>query len=147
MGEDVYACVTSPDAFYSSSDDLVRMKNGLELNNYDGRYWSTDDSHLVFETTSGNWYTIENEQELYRLDVIAEPTSCFAYDYGLVIDTYPIDSEHKALVLEGGKIAVRSSCYMSVGTKLAAYQENFLTAYVVDLKTAQQCEALDAQSN
>ena len=148
MGEDVYACITAPDKNYWDSANTVGMRNGMQVNNYDGRTWMSDESHLVFETTSGDWYTIEDEMELYRLDVIAEPLSCFAYDYGLVIDTYPIDSEHKALVLEEGEIAVRSSCYMSIGTKLAAYRDNpFASGYLVDVLTAQQCEVLDAQSN
>ena len=147
VGEDVYACVTSPDGTYYSSANSVSMRNGLELNNYDGRTWRPSDSHVVFKTTSGDWYTIENEAEGYRLDVIAEPLSCFAYDYGLVIDTYPIDSETKALVIENGEIAVRSSCFMSIGTKVSYYGSAFGGSYLVDLETAQRCEALAAQSN
>ena len=81
------------------------------------------------------------------MDVIAEPLSCFAYDYGLVIDTYPIDSETKALVIENGEIAVRSSCFMSIGTKVSYYERAFVGSYLVDLETAQRCEALAAQSN
>ena len=53
MNDEVYACITSPDRNYSSSQDVVFMKNGLEIYYYAGDYWSSSDEHVVFETASG----------------------------------------------------------------------------------------------
>ena len=70
---DVYACTTSPTTYFNSSSTVVRMKNGAELNNYDGRSWSTSESHIIFKATSGKWYTLENYAALYRIDLTKEP--------------------------------------------------------------------------
>ena len=76
----VRACITSPSQTAFSSDITVFMRNGMHLNNYDGRYWSTGDSHLTFETQEGRWHTVENEEDFFRLDVVREPDSCFEPD-------------------------------------------------------------------
>ena len=50
------------------------MKNGMRLNNYDGRYWVTSESHFTFQTKDGAWYSIVDQDELFRLDVIRNLT-------------------------------------------------------------------------
>ena len=136
--EDIYACITAPDSFYDSYDDVIRMRNGLEANNYKGDYWFSDDEHVVFETASGDWYTIKNEEELIRLDVIAEPTSCFDAEYLTVRDTRT-DAGAKVLLFDEGEISVSSSCPIGTGAKLSAYRD-YNGAYLVDLLYARQCE-------
>ena len=58
--EDIYACVTSPDTYYSSSSAVIRMKNGLEANNY--RESLEQRRRYIFESASGKWYSIENHR-------------------------------------------------------------------------------------
>ena len=141
---EVYACVTSPDGYYSSSSNVVRMKNGLETNNFAGDSWSSSDEHVVFETLSGRWYTIKNDEEMFQLDVLAEPTSCFDYNYGLVREVKAKSSGNKALVFSGGEITVSSSCPIGLDSKVGAYGTSDIIygdrLYIVDLLYAQTCK-------
>lgn len=142
---DVYACLTSPDANYYSSDYEVVMKNGLELNNVTGLYWSSSDEHMVFKTSAGKWYTIEDAEELYRLDVTKEPDSCFEYEYGTVTDSRNNSQGQKVLILgDEGEIVVRGGCSIDTGSPVAWYDDPWTSPYLVDLLTAESCEVLDA---
>ena len=137
--EDVYACITSPDKSYDPYDDVIRMRNGLEANNYKGDYWFASDEYMVFETASGKWYTIKEESELIRLDVLAEPTSCFEAEYITVRNTGTDNAGKKLLIFDEGEITVNNSCPISSGDKLSGYRD-YSGAYLVDLLSARQCE-------
>ncbi len=142
----LYACVTSPAYFYSSSDSQIEMKNGLRARNNAGMSWSSSDEHVVFKTESGRWYTIEEGSALYRLDVISEPTSCFEYlDYGFISAVEPRSSGKALVDGNDGEIIVLDSCGLTTGEPLDTYDEGFLTAepYIVSLKTGESCRVLD----
>ncbi len=123
------------------------MKNGLEINNYAGDYWSSSDEHVVFETASGKWYTIKNDEELVRLDVLAEPTSCFESGYGIVNEVNRNSSGQKVLILDGGEVTVASSCPVTVNAQLKAYGTTNIVygdnLYIVDLLSGRSCKIAD----
>lgn len=142
INNDVYACVTSPDSSYYSSDSVVTMKNGLELINNSGKSWYSGDEHTVFRSRTGNWYTIQEAEEMYRIEVTREPSSCFEYAYGEVTEVSRNYEGDSVLVIgTEGEITVSSSCPMDIGSKLGGYSRPFGAAYVVDLLTADVCEA------
>ena len=141
---DVYACLTSPAMTYWSSDSEVVMKNGLELNNVTGRHWSSSDEHMVFKTSAGKWHTIEEQSELYRLDVTKEPDTCFEYEYSTVTDSHNNSQGQKVLIIgDEGEIVVRGGCSIDTGSPLAWYEDWPSPAHLVDLLTAESCEVLD----
>lgn len=149
----VYACLTSPAEYYFPDDVNVTMKNGLILNNYSGRYWDDDEQHTVFKTTSGRWYTIEEDKsfgsEMYRLDVTTEPTSCFEADYETVTDRRMNSSGDRVLVFgNDGEITVRSGCEIDKNSPITYYEPSAYGGEVmlVDLKTADSCSALSVKS-
>lgn len=146
----VYACVTSPTENHSSSDVTVTMKNGLVLNNYSGRYWRDGTQHTVFKSTIGRWYTIEEDDaygsEMYRLDVITEPTSCFEADYATVTDRKVNSKGQRVLVFgEDGEIAVRGGCEIDTNSPVTYYEADRFSDDVrlVDLQTAESCDVLE----
>ena len=145
----VYACLTSPVDYYFSDDVNVTMKNGMVLNNYNGLTWDDDEQHTVFKTTSGRWYTIEEDQsfgsEMYRLDVTAEPSSCFEADYLTVTDRRVNSSGQRVLVFGNeGEITVRSGCEIDKNSPVTYFEPSPFGDEVtlVDLKTAESCSVL-----
>lgn len=144
---DVYACTTSPTTYFNSSSTVVRMKNGAELNNYDGRSWSTSESHIIFKATSGKWYTLENYAALYRIDLTKEPDSCFEPDYYFV-DNISTQSDGRVVKMElsnGDTLYVDTlfdDCNISVVQKGAPiiYWESWGDFYFVDLNSAELCK-------
>ena len=139
--DEVYACVTSPSTFYSSSDSMIVMKNGLELTNNSGDSWSSGDQHTVFKSQTGDWYTIKEDEELLRIEVTKEPNSCFEYEYGLVTDVIPNYGDVNLVIDDQGEIRVSGSCPIDTGSKLGAYGSNWTgRAWVVDLLTVDTCE-------
>ena len=138
---DVYACITSPDEYYVSSENTVTMKNGMQVNNYDGRSWGSDDSHLVFKTVSGKWYTLEEKNEIYRLDVISEPTSCFVPDFYEVIDKYAGGDYGYILETTGGNAQIEEGCGINVGAQVYSFVAKYTSQYyLLDLLTNTNCK-------
>lgn len=138
---DVYACITSPDGSYSSSTDVVTMKNGMRLNNYDGRYWGSGDDHLVFRTTSGKWYTLQEKSEIYKLDVLSEPVSCFEPDFYEVTNKYAGGDYGYILETTGGTAQIEDSCRINVGAQVYDFVAQFTSQYyLLDLLTNTNCK-------
>ena len=123
------------------------MKNGLELNNNSGQYWSSSDEHVVFETASGRWYTIEDGQDFYRIDVTREPDSCFEYDYSQVIETQISTGAEKVLVFSDARVTVSTACTIGNGDKVGVYKPPFQDGYLVNLVTADQCLVINLVVN
>ena len=137
--DDVYACQTSVVANYASSATRVTMKNGMELNNYSGRSWSTNQTHTVFKTLSGKWYSIYGTG-LTRLDVIKEPETCFEPDYAEVVDRYTksINGTNRLiLVTSEDEFEMESDCKIDVGAQVVSL--SYFGTYVWDLLTAREC--------
>lgn len=143
---DVYACVTSPETTYYSFDDTVAMKNGAELNNYDGQSWYSSERHILFQTTNGRWYTIEDDAEIYRVDLVEEPDSCFEPDYFEVADRYAGGASGYILVIDGDEAEVNEYCDIQAGAQVYAYvrEDTYpAQARVLDLLTARSCQIFD----
>ena len=140
---DVYACVTAADSYYGSSANTVTMKNGMQVNNYDGRTWGSSDSHLVFKTVSGKWYTLEDKYDIYRLDVISEPDTCFEPDYYEVTDKSVGGSRGQVITTTGGSVDVEDDCAIDVGAQVYAFVRTDFSgqAYILDLLTSRTCKA------
>lgn len=143
---DVVACITSPEGDFSSSSATVIMRNGMQVNNYDGRRFESDDRHLIFRTNSNAWYTIENYDkggELYRLDVTQEPTSCFEPDAGSFETPTRVEAFNSDIrvYVDGGYIVVGSTCGVTTSSLLTAFDAGFLTStfYLVDVNTGEDC--------
>lgn len=142
---DVYACITSPASIGYTSDATVTMKNGAKLNNYDGRYWSTREKHILFQTTNGRWYTIEDDAEIYRVDLVEEPDSCFEPDYFEVTDRYAGEASGYILVIDGDRTEVNENCNIQAGAPVYAYVREDTypdQVRVLDLLTARSCQIL-----
>lgn len=138
---DVYACVTAPDKSYYSYDDMVTMKNGMRLNNYDGRSWSSGDDHVVFKTTSGKWYTLDERYEIYRLDVLSEPVSCFEPDFYEVTDKYAGGDYGYILETTGGNAQIEEGCGINVGAQVYSFVALYTSQYyLLDLLTSANCK-------
>ena len=146
----VYACLTSPSETGRTSDELVYFKNGLVVRNNQGAFWSTSDEHIVFKTETSRWYSIINQEEKERLDVVEEPESCFEADYGEVVGVRNRQGE-KVLSLAGSpggtaelEAVVSSTCDFVVGTPWQAYENGFpARSYVVSLRTADSCRVTE----
>jgi hypothetical protein len=145
---DVYACITSPSENGVSSDDLVYFKNGLIVRNNEGDYWSVGDSHVVFETQDNKWFSIIDENEMVRLDVVDTPTSCFEYDYGVVTQVFNNPAGQKVLVVADdlgdtalGEVFVSTTCDVSVSTPFGYYAK-WPDEYFVDFQDADVCKVL-----
>lgn len=138
---DVYACVTSPDNTYYSSTDIVTMKNGMRLNNYDGRSWGTGDDHVVFKTPSGKWYTLGERSEVYRLDVLSEPQSCFEPDFYEVTNRYAGGDYGYILETTGGNAQIEEGCGINVGAQVYSFVALYTSQYyLLDLLTSNNCK-------
>ena len=138
---DVYACMTSPEKYYRSDEDFITMKNGMRVNNYDGRSWDSGDDHLVFRTTSGKWYTLEERYEIYRLDVISEPDTCFEPDYYEVTDKYEGGSYGYIIETTGGAAEVEDDCAIDIGAQVYEFK-GYLSSqsYILDLLSSRVCK-------
>ena len=141
---EVRACVTSTDTYYNSSQERVYMKNGMVVNNYAGNTWSSNDEHLTFQTTGGDWYSIVDGGSLRRLDVISEPASCFEPDANDLEspDRVEIVGSYKYVYVTGGYVVVDDACTVNTNSVLAV--RGSYTKYIVDLTTAADCEVKDA---
>jgi hypothetical protein len=142
------ACVTSPVGSWSSSSEIVRMRNGSELNNFDGRRWDSGDSHIIFKTLNNKWYTLQGYTYLYRVDLTKEPDSCFEPDYYYVSEiSESADGRFIEYGLSNGDSwfldTVFSDCNYSateVGHAII-YWEGFSYDYLLNLHTAEVCSS------
>ena len=140
---EVYACETAPDDYYGSSESIVNMRNGTQLNNYNGLTWLSSDSVVIFRTRAGDWYGIINDEEYERLDVIREPDSCFDAEYEPVLKVESFGGS-KRVYVDGGYVVVSNACDINTTSKLWAYSPSFSTAYIVDFNTGEECLVQDA---
>jgi len=153
-GSDLYVCATSTTRSFNSSSTTVTMKNGAELNNYDGRSWDSRNSYLIFRTSNGKWYALEEHYdpfntpsyEVFRIDLISEPQSCFEPDLfqitgieeGFTSNTYS---------WSGGSLrGFDRQCGIEVG----AYVYIFTTSeyeweVMLDVETAEDCQSTAVQ--
>ena len=139
---DVYACITAPNAYHSSNDNVVTMKNGMRINNYDGRSWSSSDQAVVFQATSGKWYTLYDREEIFRLDVIDEPNSCFEPDYYGVTDKYTGGSYGYILETTGGNAQVEDNCSIDIGAQVYDFVAKYTSQYyLLDLLSGDVCKS------
>ena len=146
---EVRACITSTTSNFSSSSNTVTMKNGMELNNYDGRYWYSYDSQFTFETTSGAWYSIVDDYELVRLDVTREPDSCFEPESDQIESPSRVEvvGTNKRVYLDGGYLVVDDTCPVTKDSVLSYYIGRYNTSAIVDLNTGTDCNVRDVVEN
>lgn len=150
----VYACVTTPvSGTGGSGSPVVQMRNGAELNNYDGRSYSSS-TYIIFQTKDGRWYAFRDNlwSEVKRIDLIREPDSCFEPDF------YFVDSIAEEEVIQSGRdVEVlrfglsngdtlfidpdRAACNISAVQKRApiVYKEYAEYGRLVDFDTAESC--------
>lgn len=149
-GSDLYVCATSTTRSFNSASTTVTMKNGAELNNYDGRSWPSQNSYLIFRTSDGKWYALEEHSdpyntpsyEVFRIDLISEPQSCFEPDLfqitgieeGFTWNTYS---------WSGGSLGtVDRDCGIEVGALVYIFTTSeYEYEVIVDVRTAEVCEA------
>ena len=145
----VRACITSTTSSFNSASTTVTMKNGMQLNNYDGRYWYSSDSHFTFETTSGAWYSIVDESELVRLDVTREPDSCFEPESDQIESPIRVEAvgTNKRVYLDGGYLVVDDTCPVTKDSVLSYYNPSYNTSAIVDLNTGNDCNVRDVVEN
>ena len=141
---EVRTCVTSPSRYYYTDEARVYMKNGMVVNNYAGDAWSSGEEHLTFLTTGGDWYSIVDEGRLRRLDVVSEPSSCFAPDANDLEspDRIEIVGSSKYVYVTGGYVVVDDACPVNTNSVLAV--RGSYTKWIVDLTTAADCKIKDA---
>ena len=142
----VYACVTSPVRTYDSTETLISMRNGTELNNYDGRHWSSNDSHIIFLANSGKWQTLQDKSALYLVDVMREPDSCIEPDYHEVVDITQ-DGQSIVYELSTGRTLdfdpTKADCNLDaikVGHPVMFLQD-FFWDYLLALNTGELCKS------
>jgi len=143
---EVYACITSPESTAYSSSEYVVMKNGLQARNNAGKSWYSYDEHVVFKTETGRWYSIEEQSDFFRLDVVAEPTSCFDFEEYEYHSVETRSSNEKAVIFEGeGEVIVGGSCGLTVDDPLTYYATGTITKtqYLVSLRSGEDCLVKD----
>lgn len=136
---EAYVCVTAPTKTFLSTENTIVMRNGAELNNYDGRSYGSSERHVMFKTTQNKWYTDQDDLYTYQIDVIKEPESCFTPDLFEVISkvegtvAYPYD----LIEWDGGSAEIKSSCAIEVGSIL--YFDDRVVPSGLDVLTAEKC--------
>jgi len=142
------ACETAPSGYYGSSSDKVEFKNGLVANNYNGHSWSSSDPATVFRTRDNTWHVITDtdteNSEVFKLDVVREPTSCMEPEYGAPQKIRTLNSGEKVLVFSDIEITVGPSCTINTNSKLLIYGTDWGSNYwLLDIKTADNCRIKD----
>jgi len=147
---DAYVCATSTTRNFSSSSTVVTMKNGAELNNYDGRYWPVQNSYLIFRASNGKWYALEEHwdpyntpsYDVFRIDLISEPQSCFEPDL-FEITGIEEGFTWKTYSWSGGSLGtVDRDCGIEVGALVYIFTTSeYEYEVMVDVRTAEVCEA------
>lgn len=137
------ACVTTPEINFGTTDKEVEFRNGMIINNYNGKYWRGGDETIVFRTRSNNWYVITEhgspDSDVFELDVVKRPKSCMEPPTATPERVRTNASGDKVLVFRDGEITVKSSCALTTKSKLVAYNSNYEHTYVIDVKTANSC--------
>lgn len=136
---EAYVCVTAPTKTFASTENTIIMRNGAELNNYDGRFYGSGERHVMFKTSRSKWYTDQDDLRTYQIDVIKEPESCFTPDLFEVINkvegtvAYPYD----LIEWDGGSAEIKSNCAIEVGSIL--YFDDRVVPSGLDVLTAEKC--------
>lgn len=140
------ACETAPNGSYYSYSDTVEFKNGLVANNYNGHSWSSSDPATVFRTRADEWYVITDTDaswgEVFRLDVVREPTSCMEPEYYAPSRVRSLSSGEKVLVFSDVEITVGAGCTISTNSKVLVYAADYEN-WLIDIKTAETCRVKD----
>ena len=140
---EAYACITSPSENFSSSAAVVVMKNGAELNNYEGKSWFAGDRHVMFKTVRENWYTDENDRDTYRIDLTKEPETCFVPDLFEVTKRTQYTGMEDSIEWEGGSGRIDSTCGFQTGAMLYLAERPVPTGWAptaLNVLTAEKCD-------
>ena len=152
----VYACVTTPvSGLVGSGSEVVQMRNGAELYNYDGRAYYGSTPYVIFQTKDGKWYALRDtlwSEGAKRIDLTREPDACFEPDFYFIESIAEEDVQQSARDVEALRFELsngdtlfidpdRATCNISAVQKRAPiiYKEYANYGRFVDLDTAESC--------
>jgi hypothetical protein len=119
----------------------------MVINNYNGHDWDSYDPATVFRTRDNTWYVITDtdtsDSEVFKLDVVREPTSCMEPEYGAPQKIRTLNSGEKVLVFSELEITVGPGCTINTNSKLLTYTTDYSYDWLVDIKTADDCRVKD----
>nr|WP_271504032.1 hypothetical protein [Luminiphilus sp.] len=145
---DYRVCATSTTEIFRASAATVVFKNGATTNNYNGRSWYTQDDYLLFKADNGRWYALYEPYDVYetppyevfRLDLINSPTSCFEPDLYQVTSTR-VSGTTKDIYWDGGSTFVNRDCSITSEALLYIFTASeYQTDVLLDVRTGDTCE-------